>query len=193
MWQRIKTIFQEADESSLSNPILHDVLKRSSEYKDGFYDWKEKQEDAFFYSWLANIHRKYVEHDQDEKLISFLNTPSKKGFVLHLQHNYLFDDPQYLMDSIKERVLNLGYRVYLSDQKSYNSTNSIETLQRHYLKPPLNFQPNKKLSQLFGNIAIQLVLKNDIPRYLKFSATTYQDRMFDDADTFNNLILQLCR
>ena len=102
------------------------------------------------------------------------------------------NQPEHLMDFIKERILDLGYTLYTSDLKTYSVGDDVETQQRHYLKPPLNFVPDKKLSQLFGNIAIEYILRNDQPYMFKFSATTYQDYMFDDPKTFGQLIKAIC-
>jgi len=77
--------------------------------------------------------------------------------------------------------------------KIYSKGESVETQQRHYLKPPMNFVPNKKLSQLFGNISIDYLLKEDKPYIFKFSATTYQDHMFQDAKAFEVLMKMLTK
>lgn len=192
MWERIKTIFKEANESSFSNPIMHNILARSQSNKEEFIRWKDNGYDFHFFEWLKTANKNRISHATKDDHISFLDTPSKKGFVIFLNKFIPIRNPEHIMDAIKERIQGLGYKVYVSDEKSYNSGVYIETLQRHYLKPPLNFEPDTKLSQLYGNISIELVLQNDHPKLLKFSTTTYQDHMFTNADTFDNLIQRLC-
>ena len=193
MWQRIKTLFKEAEQSSLSNPIIHTILERSDKQKSDFYRWSDLGYEQHFFSWLQNCYRTFVNKEQSPKEISFLNTTSKKGFVLYLNRGKRFDRPEYIMDAIWNRIKKLGYVNYVSDKKSYNTGPYIESSQRHYLKPPLDFSPGNKLNQLYGNVCIELILRNDRPQYLKFSATTYQDHMFQDAYEFSTLIQELCQ
>ncbi|MBT8218949.1 MAG: hypothetical protein KJP00_03960 [Bacteroidia bacterium] len=192
MWQRIKTLFQEADQSSISNPILHTILERSETQESDFRRWADLGKEQQFFSWLRYCYNGFFNNQESPAEIKFLDTTSKKGFVLYLNRSKHIKHPEYIMDAIWLRIKNLGYRNYVSDQKSYNAGSTIETSQRHYLKPPLNFSPGNKLDQLYGNICIELILKNDHPQYLKFSATTYQDHMFQQANKFSTLIEELC-
>ena len=43
-----------------------------------------------------------------------------------------------------------------------------------------------------GNITIELVLRNDKPHQLRFRATSYNDRLYAEADAFKELFQGLC-
>ena len=83
----------------------------------------------------------------------------------------------------------MSYRSYVSDTKTYPKNNFVETIQRHYLKPSLKLKSqDQKANQGFGNINIELLLRNDKVVNLKFSATSYRDHQFEEADDFNELM-----
>ena len=193
MWKRLKELMLQTDTSTRSRPAIHTTLERPNNSLASFKKWKDNTSYYSTMDWILSNYQSYLAGGKVDRSIAFLNTPSKKGFVLYLADNNIeTQHPEHLMDYLKERIINLGYNLYTSDLKSYSAQDGIETQQRHYLKPPLEFVPNKKLSQLFGNISIDLILKNDNPYLFKFSATTYQDHMFADAKKFDQLMKTIC-
>lgn len=193
MWHKLKELLYQTEQSTSGQPAVHKVLERTFASREAYASWKYGGNVKETMEWLLSNYQSNISGGKVDRSIAFLDTPSKKGFVLYLMDGHLeTNHPEHLMDFIKERVLDLGYTLYTSDLKSYSQGEDVESQQRHYLKPPLNFVPNKKLSQLFGNIAIEYILRNDQPYMFKFSATTYQDYMFEDAQTFEQLMRQLC-
>ncbi len=124
--------------------------------------------------------------------MDFLDTPSSKGFVIHFHKTeFTRPDATYLLDYLKEKVLVLHYKVQLSDTRTYTKNDWVETVERHYLKPRATFEAGSKTNQRFGNVTIELMLRNDLPHQLKFQATTYSDHLFAKADDFKDLMLAL--
>lgn len=192
-WKYIKNIFKAAEESSPNQPVIHELIIRTDEEQKDYDYWKETLVRRRLCDWLNQqyaIH-KVLPNDIDEGL-SFLNTPSAKGFAIHFhQTQYSKRDAVHFMDYLKERVLSLNYRTQISDARVFNRANWVEAIQRHYLKPRINFEEGKKTNQKFGNITIELVFRNDTPYQLKFQATTYSDSLYKDASDFSDLMNHL--
>ena len=91
---------------------------------------------------------------------------------------------------MKERILDLGYKSYLSDTRTYNKKDWVEQLDRHYLKPPSNLRVagKEKMDQRFGNVTVELLYKNDKIYLLKFRATVYNDHLYKKGEDFNELM-----
>ncbi|MFN7119871.1 MAG: hypothetical protein ACK4TA_23960, partial [Saprospiraceae bacterium] len=140
--------------------------------------------------WLSDQYAIFRVLPQDiDEAMDFLDTPSSKGFVIHFyKTNYSRRDVMFLMDYLKEQVLALDYKTQVSDSRTFTRTNWVETIQRHYLKPRPNFEQKGKLNQKFGNVTIEMQLRNDQPHHLKFQATTYNDHLFKDAHDFEDLM-----
>lgn len=124
-----------------------------------------------------------------DKAISFMDNSKSRGFILFYEDEQPESDYLYLLDYLKERVLEQGYRNYMSDIKSYTKNDAVETIQRHYLKPEPSFEP--PIDQVFGNVTIELVFTNDKTKLLRLSATPYPDRLYSKPRAFSKLIYSL--
>ncbi len=190
-WEKIKNIFKSAEESSSINPTIHKLIKRSEKELADYEHWKNTLARRRMMDWLNNEYITYLTTPENiDKSIDFLNTPSSKGFAIHFSRTqYRVEEITHLFDFLKEKVKELSYRSYVSDTKTYPKNNFVETIQRHYLKPSLKLKSQgQKANQGFGNINIELLLRNDKVVNLKFSATSYRDHQFEEADDFNELM-----
>lgn len=192
-WNYIKNLFKTAEESSPSNPVVHELIKRSEEEKADYDHWKNTLVRRRLTDWLIDQYAIYqvLPEDIDEAL-DFLDTPSSKGFVIHFNKTrYSVRDVTHFFDYLKERVRVLNYRTQISDTRTYHRADWVETVQRHYLKPRPNFQEGEKMDQAYGNVMIELELRNDRVQNLRFRATSYQDRLFNDALEFKELMQEV--
>ena len=190
IWTQFKDFFQQAEESSPSKPLIHEMIERTEEEKKDYEFWKKTMVCKSLLDWLSNQYAIFqaLPNDTDEAM-DFLNTPSSKGFVIHFyKTEYSERDVTYLFDLLKEKILALEYRTQISDRREFNRPDWVEKIERHYLKPKPNFLKKEKFDQGFGNITIKLLFRNDKPYQLKFQATIYKDHLFKDAETFQNLM-----
>lgn len=192
-WKYVKGIFSAVETSSPSQPAIHELIERTAEEKEDYAFWKDTLVRRRLTDWLSQQYALYqvLPLDVDESL-TFLHTPSSKGFAIHFhQTQYSKRDAVYLLDFLKEKVSNLNYRTQISDTRTYSRPNWVETLQQHYLKPRVKFEENEPMNQLFGNITIELLLRNEQPHLLKLIATAYQDRSYHPPLEFKHLMLEI--
>ncbi len=193
-WKKIKSIFQSAEQSSKTVPVEHKLIERSEQELLAYERWKASVTSRRLLNWLNEQYVQYlVNPDHTDETIDFLNTPSSKGFVIHFkQTQYPKSEITHLFDLLKEKVLELNYRTYVSDSRTYSKNTWVENLQRHYLKPPSNLRNNpstkEKFNQRFGNITIELLTRDDQIFHLKFSATGYHDHLFSEIEDFKGLM-----
>lgn len=190
IWQYIRNLFQEAEDSSPSNPAIHTVIERTEDEKEAFQGWKTSLIKHRLIAWLSDQYAMFrvLPEDIDEGL-DFLDSPSSKGFAIHFyKTNYNRREVTYFFDYLKEQIRNLDYKVQLSDSRTYNRQNWVETVERYYLKPRPNFEKGKKMDQRFGNVTIELELRDDKVHQLRLQATTYRDRMYSQAEDFRDLM-----
>ncbi|MDV7396729.1 hypothetical protein RZS08_35355, partial [Arthrospira platensis SPKY1] len=98
--------------------------------------WKETIVCKRLLNWLGDQYLLYRALPDDiDEAIDFLDTPSSKGFVIHLHKTgYSRRDATHLLDLFKEKVLTLDYRTQVSDSRTYSRQAWVETVERHYLK-----------------------------------------------------------
>lgn len=188
-WDRLKRLFRSAEESTPSNPAIHRIIERSDDEQQDYEHWKETLVRRRLQDWLADQYAIFrVLPDDIDEALDFLDTPSSKGFVIHFHKTrYSGRDIQHFFDFLKDRVLEQGYRVQVSDTRTYNRPTWVETVERHYLKPR-SAREDGKFHQAFGNITIENHLRDDRNHYLKFRATVYKDHQFHEADEFHELM-----
>jgi len=186
----LKQLFNKTEQSSVSNPVLHELLKRSDQHLTDYEDWKHGLARKRMTDWLIAEFSVSKSNPQAlDDAIDFMDNLHSRGFILHYQEDRQESDYLYLLDFLKERVLELGYKSYMSDVKSYSRNEDVETIQRHYLKPKPSFEP--PINQQFGNVTIELVFKNDKTKHLRLSATPYMDRTYQEPREFSQLIYGL--
>ncbi len=188
-WDSIKSLFKKTAESSPSQPAVHEVIERKVEEKEDYEQWKTGLVARRWRDWLADQYAVYrVSPDDIDEALDFLDTPSSKGFVVHLHKTgYTARESIFFLDYLKEQVLTLNYRTQISDRRTYNRPSWVETVERHYVKPRSN-QTEGKFDQQYGNIMIELEFRNDRPHNLRFRATSYKDALFHEAEAFGDLM-----
>ena len=197
LWNYFKSLFNVAEQSSPNQPLIHEIIERSEEELSAYQEWRDSLPARKLIDWLRQQHIEYlINPEQIDRSISFLNTPSSKGFAMYFdQVKYEREEILFFFDFLKEKVLGMRYISYVSDVRTYNRPNHIESIQRHYLKPSIYLKSVEagKVRQSFGNIAIELLLKDEKPDRLKFSATTYNDRIYEEPAQFSDLMQDMLK
>lgn len=201
-WDQVKAIFQEAEQSQASEPVLHEVLARHKEDVEAFSRWREGLVCRRLLDWLSDQYALFLtEPNRVDEGIDFLSTKGQKGFVIHFSDTqYSLTEAEYFQLLLRERVLSQAYRTQVADARTYAKNGATERTDRYYLKPRPKFDhPNgpdapmdgytaNQHDQQFGNVMIELVVRNEKPHQLRFSAATYQDRIYKDASGFGALM-----
>ncbi len=189
IWDYFKGLFQQAEQSSPSQPLIHEMIVRSPAEKEDYQYWIDTMVCHRLKDWLNEQFAVYQQRPTSiDRSIDFLDTPSSKGFVIHFhQTQYSNRDGQHLFDYLKERVLAQNYRTQISDLRTYQRTQIVETVQRHYVKPRSAQNEQGQFDQRYGNVMIELTFKNEQLYNLKFRATSYKDFQYTEALPFKEL------
>jgi len=205
-WDQVKSIFQEAEQSQATEPALHEVLTRHKDEAEAFSHWREGLICRQLNSWLVNQYALFLtEPNRVDESLDFLSTKSQKGFVIHFNDTqYTLQEAEFFQLLLRERVLTQAYRTQVADARTYSKGGATERTDRYYLKPRPQWAhpegPNAEIDghtadqhdQQFGNIMIELVVRNDKPHQLRFSAAIYHDRVYKNAVGFGALMKIVC-
>lgn len=189
-WHSMQSWFRDEKMSTAAQPEVHEVIVRTKDEIDAYTRWKSSGVCRLLVDWIDRQHRLLLKSpDNVDESIDFLRTVSSSGFVIHFSKlNYTRDEAVHTLDLFKERILTqLNYRSALSDKRIYMEAGRVITVQRHYLKPRLQFVEGEKMNQLYGNVAIELIDRNSAPYQLKLSATRYSDHMYSKGMDFGGL------
>lgn len=174
---------------------MHELLDRSEDEQLAFREWKENEGDGAFLDRLRhayNVHRAGL--DPEDESMDFLEFRTTNGFILYLQDDpELADEAIHIMDDLRDRVRKMGYRLAVSDRRIRQRNGRQETVEKHYLKPPLNRSTGEPSDQLYGNITIELLRCTGHACNLKFITTYYTDRAYLPPRDFGELMDELIR
>lgn len=202
LWDSVKNLFAEAEESSPTTPAVHEPLKRHRTAGEAYARWTRGLVLRRLVGWLADQYALYLtDSPQLDEAVDFLDTPSSKGFVVHFaQTGYSLREAEYFQLYLRERVLSRNYRPQVADSRTYTRGGRTERTDRYYLKPrpdfahpdgedaPMDMHTEGQFDQQFGNVLIELVVRDEHAHHLRFSATVYHDRIYKDADGFGGLM-----
>ena len=179
-------------ESSTVTELVSEQLIRTEQEITDYRSWRESDD---LPTRLEIIRKAYQlkKAGLDADLNLFIHN-SRYGNGFYFTYSPTIGEPTflYLFDHFRDQTLSGGYRLYTSDLRIREKADKIETIQRHYLKPPLATQPGK-IDQKYGNVSIEYVLINDRPSYIKVMANVYSDSHFSeplDFEDFVDLLLE---
>ncbi|MDX5337958.1 MAG: hypothetical protein LPK25_02950 [Cyclobacteriaceae bacterium] len=165
-------------------------------YKDG--DWEEVEK------WLETheakdlfdrIYRNYhLKRTQILELpeVHVFSSPYANGFAVSYDPPFEMKSFLNLFLAFSRRILDLGYRQVSLDRKFEEINDQVRLTEKFYFKPPLqNLEEDGLISQLFGNITLEKISVNNQPSYIKLLATVYSDRLYQNADSFDDLMDRL--
>ena len=113
---------------------------------------------------------------------------------------FIFKNEQFGYNDLKNfqlvllsRLKDLSYIVNLAEQKSNNQQKEMNFPNLvYYLKPSVRLSFGRKQAvQLFGNIHMECVYNHEGSSFLRFIAHTYNDRNYEPARDFSELITLL--
>lgn len=194
IWQYFQNLFQKEIQSSKTQPLIHESIIRNEKTLATYLQWKDSLIKNQLMSWLKQAYHRFLEDGTvNDSSIIFLDTVSSKGFAIYFSNlRYTNTEVVHFFDYLKEKILELPYKLANGDIRTYTKGQVVESLSRYYLKPPLkNMLGKPPFNQEFGNISIELICQDDLPKVLKFSATSYNDRSYQKPLNFGLLMKHL--
>lgn len=168
-------------------------LVRDDSFKQYFNQWKQSKNSR---EMLNGLYGNYLNGEplEDSVLaIDLHQAPGANGFSVHSKeesYNPNADELRCLMDLFREKTIALQYRPYSSTFEEKTRVDHTIRKERHYLKP-WSGSTEMPMEQLYGNITIELELKNGEAEQLKVMATYYTGFNYRPAASFDNLISKL--
>jgi hypothetical protein len=184
----IKKLFP--GESNSRRTLLHEVILRKKNEQLNYAQWLESE---LRQKQVREIKSAYTlrKHDISSPLtILIYNTSYSNGFALTYNKFFSESEFRFIFDYFRDKVLDMGYKIANSDRKIREKPNYIETREKHYLKPPINYNEGIN-DQKYGNILIEHISIDDKPDYIKVMANVYSDRYYSKPESFEDFMEKL--
>lgn len=189
--QLLKNIFADAEESNQAiKPFVQEILVRSDSeiisYNQWLYSEKQQQTVAIFQS---RLRYKDELSDGEQIQIEFIEGKATSGFICYFNQEFFqLVEFQHLFDYLKQQVLTLDYKLYVSDTQTRLQQDNTHTKERHYLKPKYVYdEALQKTMQQYGNVIIELHKRNNEPEKMHFIVNRYSGYDYSEAISANEL------
>jgi len=169
-------------------------LKRSAAYKVAYKKWVTAQ---VYLHWTGSFHKAY--HYRKAGLahafrVQLIEEENRKGAIFFHDPAISTENFNFLFDFLKDRVLELNYRLHSMDALENRHARYKEQVEKYFLLPPASDVPGGSLcNQLYGNITLDYIKINSHPGYIRLRANTYTDPYFSKPQPFMDLLDKLFR
>lgn len=186
------TVLSNPELSETCKPLTRKPLVKTEKESQEYDKWKNTPKLSQMLSYLNDECQKHQSSaDKTHDGIDFYANSSARGFRLHPALTRFSDSHvKYLFDFLKERLTALDYQAVSSDTSVFKRGDYwTETIHKHILKSP-NSRENycENLAGGFGQITIELLLKDNRLCALRFEATVPDTDLPRPTDDFANLI-----
>jgi hypothetical protein len=183
---------QNQEEKKVNLPMVTEPIQRSSTDKSGYFQWVNEGRYKKLMTDLLRAYQQKLLKNTDTMQVHVLQTPYANGFALTYDPSLSTRHFTFLFDLLKDKVINLGYLLNISERRIYDKGQYVETKEKYYLKPPLpTAEEIMQIDQRYGNILIELVWIDQKPSFLKLTASIYSDRLYKEALPFEQLMDEL--
>ena len=172
---------------------VHEVLKRPERDQSAYHVWRSQPECEALVREVAQAYYYKKTNIGSELNVHLLNTVYANGFAVSYAPHLEAKEFHHLFEYFKDQVIAMNYRVVNADRRIKDKVTYVETTERYYLKPPLHKGEivQGSINQLYGNVAVEYVLIDDRPSYIKVQASIYSDRLYQDAMHFDDFAEKL--
>ncbi len=174
-------------ENGISPVEEHKLLIRGKRYQTAYENWLESPRFTEIRAQIkTSIVLKQKELDQ-EPFVHILDTPNNKGLAIDHSEFFANGEFSFLMDWLAEKITkDFPYKLVNSDLRIKETSQSVITTERRYLKPRPQFE--SPIDQQFGNVILENQIKGKEQRLLKIQVNSYQDRSYSSPRHFRELM-----
>lgn len=191
LWSYLKAKFQLAEKSPTGLPFVHEVVDFENFPHNEYLEWKNGRTHQLMKQRLQQAFFNYTTSGGPmDAAFEFYHTPMSKGFVLFQRKNYRLNqwDYKFFQYYISNLLKENNYILNLADHRSHSKGSWIEKITRFYHKPAAKMRRAPLAAQLFGNVSIEFIMRDDHPYMLRLIANSYQDQNFAPPQPFSELI-----
>ena len=196
LWKILQSRISKVENSKSEIPFIHESIDFDSFPKEEFQGWINGSHHSLI---KQRLRQAYFNHSTGghtlDSAFEIFDTPMSKGFAQFHKPTYTLSiqDYRFWQHNISEILREEKYILNLADVRSHQKANWIELIYRYYLKPSAKLRQAPKAEQLYGNISIELILRDDKPYMFRLLANSYSDQNFHKPIEFYELINKIVK
>ena len=181
----------EIEENPLKEVLVREMIKRNQVFLDEYELWKEAKLNE---EMIAQIQAARTARDENPTAsINYYRHAENmsNGFYVQASAEWNTTDYSFLVQWFIDKIITLDYYVNNATREAVVENGELTTVEMFYLKPKLKYRMEMPYNQLFGNIIIEHIIKDEQSSLVKLMANVYSDRNFKDPYNFEDLLNEL--
>ncbi len=172
---------------------MRETLERLPREQEAYQSWKNSDSCYLLLQKIAKAYYYQKTNISSDIKVHLFTSPGANGFAINYEPIFGSKTFDYLLDYFKDQTLEQKYKIQMAERKIMVKGDWIETKDKYYLKPSIKIQmlDDQLVNQLYGNVAIELIKKDQTPLYLKLLVTHYKDHQFSEVLDYDDLIGKL--
>lgn len=173
-----------------STPLIHETFSIDLTDPD-YITWLQGARLTHIRGLLSDSIKSYQSNGYaNSPYIEIIKQNTYSGIAIKKEiPGYSISDYKYLLYNLVELLQTERYIKKLSEVRSVRKRNHLDMHYNTYLKPSIKIQQSFPINQLFGNIRIELLLRDDIFNTFRIKSMVYQDRNYQPAASFLEYML----
>jgi len=191
LWNFLKTRIAKAERHTTAVPFIHEAIDFDSFPLSEYLEWKDEATHSLMKQRLRQAFFNFRSSDDPmDNAFEFYDSPMSKGFILFHRPTYKLStwDYRFMQHNIAELLKEKNYILNLADVRSRSKGNGIEKIFKYYLKPSARLRKAPKAQQIYGNISIEVILRDENPYMFRCLANSYSDQNFHPPEPFSELM-----
>jgi len=187
----LKKQFRSKEKNAPKIPLIREALEDHKIPYEAIQSWflKEAKKTG------KDIHDNYLNYIAKQSYAKYFTFYKENGITalsLDIAPAQLsFDQCRKLMTYIALHLKEKKYVIQLNEVSTDTKADTINCTYRYYLKPSHKLMVELPAEQLYGNVTIELKLKNDHPHRLLLRANYYSDHNYKEHESFESMLAYL--
>ncbi|MBB6610058.1 hypothetical protein H7F15_03325 [Pontibacter sp. Tf4] len=167
-------------------------LRRSARYQARYAAWVQQGLPNGLLSSFSKAYHYQKAGLTSTKKVQLIQEPGREGIVLFYSPEVGPASFSFLVDYLKTKVEELGYRLRSSDVRTISEHDKKQRIETYYLIPlPQSLPGSNVCNQLYGNITINYTRVNGQPSFIRIICNSITVAHFSTPLPFSELISRL--
>jgi len=166
---------------------LNDSTMNVDDALESMQDWGYHMIDD-----IAIAYIDFLSSNKGTPRFNFIKQNGINGFALELTKcDPKASDWRNFQFYCKERLLKANYIAHKQEVSSKSDVGNLYTTYKYYFKPSIKLMTEIPSTQLFGNISLDLIIRNEQPFRFLLKANYYSDRNYKKEQAFTEIFTLL--
>ena len=168
-------------------PVIRPLV-RGDRYKEEYGAWLDSADPSRLCGLLRRMYDAADENSGAHTGFRVYRSAGAAGFYADESLGIQSDEFPFLLDFFRDGIIDLGYRITLSDSRYRESGDGVVATDRHLLKPDHTAGRTPREDPIFGNVSLETEKRSGQPEFIRVMVTSHSGRHFARPRPFEELI-----